>query len=90
MSSPIFALNINNIHGVAAYLDSEKIRLKFRSSLQLESWHVLLKTINDLIQADLLYWNFDLTELKYPSSTDIGMWVTCISRFKNQTQIREN
>jgi len=82
MDSAIFVLNINNVHGVSAYLDNEKIRLMFRSSLQLESWHSLLRTINELIQANLLNWNFDLTKLEYPSSTDIGMWVTCVSRIK--------
>ena len=82
MDAMILTHNINSIYGVSTYLINEAVRLKFRRPLSIDSWHVLLKNIHDLIERGLLNWEFDLTELEYPCSTDIGMWVTCISRIK--------
>jgi len=73
---------INDVYGVSTYLVNDAIRIKFRRPLPLESWHVLLKSIHELIKEGLINWEFDLTELEYPCSTDIGMWVTCVSRIK--------
>ena len=74
--------SINDVYGVSTYIADEAIRIKFRRPLPLESWHVLLKSIHELIKEGLINWEFDLTELEYPCSTDIGMWVTCGSRIK--------
>ena len=82
MNAPIRTHNVNDVHGVSTYLINEAVRLKFRRPLSIDSWHVLLKNIHDLIERGLLNWEFDLTELEYPCSTDIGMWVTCISKIK--------
>jgi len=82
MDTPLLSHNINNIHGVSTYLINEAVRIKFRRPLSIDSWHVLLKNSNELIERGLINWEFDLTELEYPCSTDIGMWVTCISRIK--------
>jgi hypothetical protein len=82
VNSPIFALNVSNIPEVSAYLDSEKVRLKFRGPLIIDSWHSLLQSIDEFMKTGLLTWEFDFTELEYPGSTDMGMWVTCNSRVK--------
>ena len=82
MYSMMLTHNINDIHGVSTYLINEAVRIKFRRPLSIDSWHVLLKNSNELIERGLINWEFDLTELEYPCSTDIGMWVTCISRIK--------
>ena len=73
---------INDVYGVSTYLNGDAVRLKFRRPLPIDSWHVLLMSINELLERDLLNWEFDLTELDNPCSTDIGMWVTCVSRIK--------
>ena len=73
---------INEVYGVSTYLINDAVRLKFRRPLPIDSWHVLLKNIHGIIKKGLLNWEFDLTELEYPCSTDIGMWVTCSSRIK--------
>ena len=73
---------INDVYGVSTYLSGDTVRLKFRRPLPIDSWHVLLMSINELLERDLLNWEFDLTELENPCSTDIGMWVTCVSRIK--------
>jgi hypothetical protein len=73
---------INEVYGVSTYLIKEAGRIKFRRPLPIDSWHVLLMSMSELIEKGLLNWEFDLTELEYPSSTDIGMWVTCSSRIK--------
>ena len=82
MDTPLLSHNINSIYGVSTYLINEAVRLKFRRPLPIDSWHVLLKHITGIIEKGLLNWEFDLTELEYPCSTDIGMWVTCVSRIK--------
>ena len=82
MDTPILSHNINEIYGVSTYLVNEAVRLKFRRPLSIDAWHILLKSINELLERGLLDWEFDFTELKYPCSTDIGMWVTCSSRIK--------
>jgi len=82
MNAPTFSLNINDIYGVSAYLDSENVRLKFRCPMSIDSWHLLLKNIDEMINGDMSNWMFDLTELEYPGSTDMGMWVTCSTRIK--------
>ena len=74
--------NINDVSGVSTYLADDAIRIKFRRPLPIESWHVLLKHLSELIESGLLFWEFDLTELSHPGSTDIGMWVTCVSRIR--------
>ena len=71
---------INEIHGVSKYLINDAVKIKFRQPLSIESWHILLKNIHELLERGLLHWEFDLTELHNPCSTDIGMWVTCVSR----------
>jgi hypothetical protein len=73
---------INEVYGVSTYLENDAIRLKFRRPLPLDSWHILLKSIHELIEEGQKNWQFDLTELEFPCSTDIGMWVTCNSRIK--------
>lgn len=82
MDAMMLTHNINDVQGVSTYLVNEAVRLKFRRPLSIDSWHVLLKGINELLERDLLQWEFDLTELVYPCSTDIGMWVTCSSRIR--------
>jgi hypothetical protein len=82
MDVPILSNNTNDIYGVSTYPINEAIRIKFQRPLSIDSWHVLLKNINELIERGLLNLEFDLTELEHPCSTDIGMWVTCISRIK--------
>jgi hypothetical protein len=82
VNPPIFALNVSNIPEVSAYLDSEKVRFKFRGPLSIDSWHLLLQSIDEFMKTGLLNWEFDFTELEYPGSTDMGMWVTCNSRVK--------
>jgi hypothetical protein len=44
---------------------------------------MLLKSIDEFVEGGLLRWEFDLSELQYPGSTDIGMWVTCGARIKH-------
>ena len=73
---------INEIDGVSKYLINDAVRIKFQQPLSIESWHILLKNIHELLERGLLNWEFDLTELINPCSTDIGMWVTCVSRIK--------
>ena len=80
--TPMITHSINDVYGVSTYLVNEGVRIKFRRPLPLDSWHVLLKSILDLIEEGLVNWEFDLTELEHPCSTDIGMWVTCTSRIK--------
>ena len=80
----MITLNINDIYGVSSYITKDSIRIKFRCPLPHESWHVLLKSIHELIEEDLLNWEFDLTELEHPCSTDIGMWVTLNNKIVNQ------
>jgi hypothetical protein len=75
-------LTINDVYGVSTYVSNEAIRIKFRCPLPLESWHVLLKSIQDLVEQGQVNWEFDFTELEHPCSTDIGMWVTCSARIK--------
>ena len=73
---------IKEVYGVSTYLSKEVVRIKFRRPLPIDSWHELLMSISELLENRLLNWEFDLTELENPCSTDIGMWVTCSSRIK--------
>ena len=75
---------INEVYGVSTYLSKEAVRIKFRRPLPIDSWHELLMIMSELIEKRLLNWEFDLTELENPCSTDIGMWVTCSSRIKRK------
>ena len=80
MNVTMSVYTINDVYGVSSYLSGDGVRLKFRRPLPIDSWHVLLKSMSELIERGLLNWEFDLTELENPCSTDIGMWVTCVTR----------
>jgi anti-anti-sigma factor len=76
---------LKNIRGVTVKIDLNKVQVTFKESLDFFEWQGVQKNMNQLLDNGYFQWVFDLKELAYPTSIDIGMWVTCNAKVCNKS-----
>jgi hypothetical protein len=76
---------LDNIRGVTVKIDLQNVHVTFKESLDFFEWQGVQKNMNKLLDNRYLQWEFNLKELAFPTSIDIGMWVTCNAKVSNKS-----
>ncbi len=57
--------------------ENQKVKVTFNSNLTSPEWQELREKMKEMIDEGYIFWEFNLSRLKSPTSTDLGMWVAC-------------
>lgn len=63
--------------------ENQKVKVTFASNLTSSEWQELREKMMGMIEEGYTFWEFNLSRLKSPTSTDLGMWVACNAVVEN-------
>ena len=63
----------------------KKVEVIFTSPMNPAEWKELRETLIHMLKEGYSQWRFNLQGIEYPTSTDLGMWVTCNAMISSQS-----
>ncbi|MBN2322924.1 MAG: STAS domain-containing protein [Spirochaetes bacterium] len=65
--------------------DSNRADAIFTAPMDPAEWKEFRDILLSMIKKGFIYWRFNLQGIEYPTSTDLGMWVTCNATVSSQS-----
>jgi hypothetical protein len=65
--------------------DKNRVDAIFTTPMDPAEWKEFREILLSMMKKGFIHWRFNLQGIEYPTSTDLGMWVTCNATISSQS-----